>query len=142
MSKFMDIEYKEKLNESILSWLDDKFEKYANKNNLLCNYKTFNFIAKQENKIIGILTGYSVYNEEIYIDLLFVIEEYRKRGIGSKLIKQVEDYYRNKNFNYMSLVTCGFQAPKFYEKCGFILEFKRENKENPKLTRYYFVKYF
>ena len=138
----MDIEFKEKLDESVASWLDGEFEKYANKNSLLCNYKTFNFLAKENDKIIGILNGYSVYDEKIYIELLFVLEEYRKRGIGSKLIKRVENYYCNKNFSYISLVTCGFQAPDFYEKRGFKLEFKRENKINPKLTRYFFIKYF
>ena len=46
-----------------------------------------------------------------------------------------------KNFNYVSLVTCGFQAPQFYEKCGYKLEFKRENKENDKLSQYFFIKY-
>ena len=29
-----------------------------------------------------------------------------------------------------------------YKKCGFEVEFIRENKENPKLTKYFLVKYF
>lgn len=31
---------------------------------------------------------------------------------------------------------------KTYEKCGFELEFVRKNKSNPKLTKYFFIKYF
>lgn len=42
----------------------------------------------------------------------------------------------------MNLSTYGFQAPEFYKKCGFTLEFIREDKKNPKLTKYFFVKFF
>lgn len=31
---------------------------------------------------------------------------------------------------------------EFYKKCGFEVEFIRENKENPNLTKYFLVKYF
>ena len=30
----------------------------------------------------------------------------------------------------------------FIEKCGFELEFVRKNKTNPKLDKYFYVKYF
>ena len=53
-----------------------------------------------------------------------------------------EEYFSDKNYTSISLTTYDFQAPKFYEKCGFKLEFVRENKKNPKLTKYFFVKYF
>ena len=42
----------------------------------------------------------------------------------------------------MNVTTYQFQAPEFYKKCGFKLEFIRENKENSKLSKYFFVKYF
>ena len=45
-------------------------------------------------------------------------------------------------FNNINLVTNSFQAPGFYEKCGFKLEFIRKNEKNPKLTKYFYVKYF
>ena len=31
---------------------------------------------------------------------------------------------------------------EFYKKCGFDVEFIRENNDNPKLNKYFFVKYF
>ena len=40
------------------------------------------------------------------------------------------------------MVTSAFQAPGFYEKCGFQAEFVRVNKKNPKLTKTFFVKFF
>jgi len=35
-----------------------------------------------------------------------------------------------------------FKQQNFIKKCGFKVEFVRENKENPKLTKYFLVKYF
>ncbi len=136
----MKIEYKDGLDKKVESLLDHEFEKYANQNNIICNYKTFSFIAKENNEIVGVLTGSSVY-DEVHIEMLLVMEKYRNKNVGTLLIRDAENYFREKNFNYVSLVTCGFQAPQFYEKCGYKLEFKRENKENDKLSQYFFIKY-
>ena len=87
------------------------------------------------------ITGNSYY-KEIHISDLIVLEEYRNKHIGSKLIETVEDFYKNKGFENINLTTYGFQAPEFYKKCGFEVEFIRKNKENSKLNKYYFVKYF
>ena len=99
---------------------------------------SISFLLRYYLNLSGCITCFA----EVYIDDLVVKEEHRGKGIGTKLIKEVENYYKDKNFNNMNLVTNGFQAPKFYEKCGFQLEFVRENKENPKLNKYFFVKYF
>ena len=85
--------------------------------------------------------GHSYY-KEVYIDDLIVLEEYRNKHIGTKLIETVENYFKNKGFENINLTTYKFQAPEFYEKCGFKIDFIRENKENPKLNKYYLVKYF
>lgn len=57
------------------------------------------------------------------------------------LVKAVEEYFIGKEFKNINLTTYEFQAPKFYEKCGFEIEFVREDKENPKLLKYFLVKY-
>ena len=137
----ISIEFKEKLDEKLYDFIDEEFNKYALKNGVICNYKPFNFIAKENDKVVGIITGHSYY-KEVKISDFIVLEEYRNRHIGSKLIKEVENYFRNKGFENINLTTYEFQAPEFYKKCGYKLEFIRENKENPKLTKYFFVKYF
>ncbi len=137
----LNIEYKENLNEEYYKILDEEFEKFAIKNEVTCNYKTFAFIAKENNKFVGIITGKSYY-KEIHISDLIVLEEYRNKHIGSKLIEKVEEFYKNKGFENINLTTYEFQAPNFYKKCGFKVEFIRENKENPKYNKYYLVKYF
>ena len=137
----ISMEYVDNPDDEIYQLIDDEFNKYATKNEIICNYTPFSFVAKEDNKIIGVITGHSYY-KEVHIDDLIILEQYRNKHIGSKLMKTVEEHYKNKDFDNINVTTHQFQAPKFYEKCGFKLEFIRENKENPKLTKYFFVKYF
>lgn len=137
----LNIEYKENLNEELGKLIDLEFNKFAVKNDVICNYTPFNFIATENDKIVGILTGHSYY-AEVHITDLIVLEQYRNKHIGSKLIETVENYYKDKGFENMNLTTYNFQAPGFYKKCGFQVEFVRENKKNPKLSKFFLVKYF
>lgn len=134
------IELENSENEELYKIIDDEFNKYAIKNDVICNYNPFTFVAKEDDKTIGIITGHSYY-KEIHIGDLIVLEEYRNKKIGSMLVRIVEDYFKDKDFKNINLTTYGFQAPKFYEKCGFKIEFVREDKENPKLSKYFLVKY-
>ena len=137
----IDIEYIENADKRLYKLMDNEFNKFAIKNGVTCNYKSFNFVAKEDDKIVGIIMGHSYY-KEVYIDDLIVLEEYRNKHIGTKLIETVENYFENKGFENINLTTYKFQAPEFYKKCGFKIDFIRENKENPKLNKYYLVKYF
>ena len=136
----MNIE-KVETNKEIESFIEFEHEKYEKKHGIACNYTPFCFIAKIENEIVGAISG-ATYFSEIYIDELVVKEEKRGIDIGTKLIKAVEEYYKEYGFNNINTMTNEFQAPKFYEKCGFNLEFIRKNKDNPKLNKYFYVKYF
>lgn len=137
----LNIEYKDNLEEEFYSMIDNEFNKFAIKNGVTCNYMPFAFVAKEDNKIVGIITGNSYY-KEVHISDLIVLEQYRNKHIGSKLMETVENYYKNKGYENINLTTYGFQALEFYKKCGFKVEFIRKSKENPKLNKYYLVKYF
>lgn len=136
----INIEFKENLEEQDYIMIDKEFNKYAEKHDVTCNYTPFNFMAKDGDKVIGMITGHSYY-EEIHIGDLIVLEEYRKNHIGSELVKKVEDHFKDKGFGNINLTTYGFQALEFYKKCGYEVEHIRENKNNPKLTKYFLVKY-
>ena len=137
----IEVEYKENLDEGIYEIIDEEFNKFATKNGIVCNYKSFAFVAEEKSKIIGIITGNSYY-KEVHISDLIVLEQYRNTHIGSELMETVENYYKNKGYENINLTTYGFQALEFYKKCGFKVEFIRKSKENPKLNKYYLVKYF
>lgn len=44
----LNIEYKENLDDNINDMIDDEFNKFAAKNDVVCNYKSFNFVAKED----------------------------------------------------------------------------------------------
>ncbi len=136
----INIEYKFELPEELYEFIDNSFNKFATKNNVACNYTPFNFIAKEDNKIVGVITGNSYY-KEIHISDIIVLEEYRNKHIGTKLVRTVENHFKNKDFENINLSTYAFQAPEFYKKLGYTVEFIRENKSNPKLSKYFLVKY-
>lgn len=137
----LNIEYIKNPDENFYDIIDNEFNKFAIKNGVICNYEPFTFIAKENNELVGIITGHSYY-KEVHINDLIIFEQYRNKHIGSKLLETVENYYKNKGFENINLSTYNFQAPEFYKKCGFEVEFIRENKNNHKLNKYFFVKYF
>lgn len=57
------------------------------------------------------------------------------------LVEAVESHFKDKAFENINLSTYAFQAPEFYQKLGYKVEFIRENKTNPKLSKYFLVKY-
>lgn len=128
-------------NNEIEDFIEEEHQKYEAKNGVVCNYTPFCFIAKIEEELVGAIAGATFFSE-VYIDELVVKEEHRGKNIGMQLVKEVEEYYKDKGFNNINTCTNEFQAPKFYEKCGFELEFIRANKDNPKLTKYFYVKYY
>jgi ribosomal protein S18 acetylase RimI-like enzyme len=137
----MEIEYKKEFPKNLENFIPNGFSDYAKENGIETNRQYFNFVAKENGVTIGILTGVAFY-EEVYVNDLIVDKNHRGKGVGTKLLKAVEDFYKNKGFENINLTTYAFQAPEFYKKLGFEVEFIRENKENSKLTKYFFVKYF
>ncbi|MBD5527332.1 MAG: GNAT family N-acetyltransferase [Lachnospiraceae bacterium] len=128
-------------NEELEKLIDEELERYETKNGVVYNHTPFSFFAKENDEIIGAITGFTCYSE-VYIDELVVMENHRGKNIGTQLINTVEEYYKKYGFNNMNLCTNEFQAPRFYEKLGFELEFVRKNKNNPKLNKYFYVKFF
>lgn len=72
---------------------------------------------------------------------MWVDMSHRGNGCGRKLINELEHRFKGRGLNNINLITCAFQAPDFYKKCGFKEEFVRENTANPKLTMTFFIKH-
>ena len=68
------------------------------------------------------------------------MEEYRKSGVGSMLVKAVEEAFKDDNREQINLTTYGFQALEFYKKLGYEVEYVRKNKDE-NLTKYFLIKY-
>ena len=82
--------------------------------------KEFNFLAYDDNKLIGGAIGFIKY-DWYFLDMLYINEEYRKRKIGTNLINEIEDFARKEKLIGIRTDTWDFQAKEFYEKMGFKL---------------------
>ncbi|MGN8055594.1 GNAT family N-acetyltransferase [Pedobacter sp. 22163] len=79
------------------------------------------YIAKNENgeEIGGVLAGIGYWNG-LEINIIWVKDEYRKKGIGSHILKYVEDIAKAKGATVAMLDTFDFQAEEFYLRNGYI----------------------
>ena len=134
----MIIKRVEEVDDKIGEFINVEFSQYGIQNEVELNYEEFCFVAEDEGKILGVITGRAYYNE-VHIGDLIVGSDCRKSGIGSNLVRAVEDAYKGKGYDKITLTTFGFQAPEFYKKLGYELEFVREDK-NPKLSKYFLAK--
>lgn len=125
-------------NERIGEFINAEFSDYATDCDVALNYEEFCFAAEDDGKIAGVITGRAYYNE-VYIGDLIVGKGYRRDGVGSKLVAAVEEAYKGKGYEKIALTTFGFQAPEFYKKLGYQLEFVRKDKD-PKLSKYFYLK--
>jgi ribosomal protein S18 acetylase RimI-like enzyme len=140
----MKIVKKEKLDGSLGSRIGEIFSESAKEKGVNYCYGHHFFVAYENDEAVGILTLQVIFNE-IYIDELVVESNHRGKGIGTALLEEAENFFKNSendNFEFITVTTYGFQAPEYYKKLGFTLEFIRESKVNPKLNRYYYIKSF
>jgi len=75
-----------------------------------------------DGEIIGGIIG-GTYWGWLYIDRLWIHRDHRKTGIGSSLVRQLEDIARQRGCEFAHLDTMDFQAPGFYEKLGYTRKF-------------------
>ena len=136
----VEIRFVEKIPKYIDELLEKEYKLYESQKGVESNFKYFYVLAKENKKIVGILTGYTVFSEVCVTELL-VIQGHRNQGIGRKLLSCLESYFRGKDFTNINLVTNEFQAPEFYKKCGYVLEFTRKNKRFPSFSKYFFIKW-
>jgi GNAT superfamily N-acetyltransferase len=57
-----------------------------------------------------------------YVSYLWVRESERERGIGTALLAAVEKHARARGCKVVLLATHSFQAPRFYERLGYVQE--------------------
>ena len=69
------------------------------------------------NIIAGILGG--TYWGWMYVDILWVHENYRRKGLGSRLLREAEKEALSRGCHHVHLDTMSWQAPDFYKKHGY-----------------------
>lgn len=120
-------------------FIHNEFSRYGEQSDVVLNYEEFCFVAEdEEGEIAGAITGRAYYNE-VHIGDLIVGERCRRSGLGGRLVGAVEDCYRGRGYDVITLTTFGFQAPEFYKKLGYTVEFVRSGPD-PKLDKFFFKK--
>ena len=69
------------------------------------------------NIIGGILGG--TYWGWLYVDILWVAEDHRRKGIGSRLLTEAEKEAIRRECHHAHVDTMSWQAPRFYQKHGY-----------------------
>ncbi|MFZ4656062.1 MAG: GNAT family N-acetyltransferase [Caldilineaceae bacterium] len=137
----LEIKYTDKLSEEANDKVNSGHEKYERENGVEINFTRVAFILSDKvGEVFGVLNAYTAYSE-IHIEDLWVDESLRRMGYGKKLVQALENHFKGLGYNNINLVTSEFQAPDFYKKCGYEIEFIRVNKDNNKLTKTFFIKY-
>ena len=88
----------------------------------------FCFVALDGKKIVGYVVGY-VRKSETYrnigklaeLDNMSILEEYRSKGIGSKLVEEFKKWAKSQNVDRLRVTASAgnIGAIKFYKKEGF-----------------------
>lgn len=78
----------------------------------------YQFIAEEKDKIIGFVSGLTNH-KWFYLSDLWVHEDHRRKGLGAKLLKMLEDKIKLIGIQHIWTWTTGEINPKFYEKQGY-----------------------
>lgn len=84
------------------------------------------WVALADNKIVGILTSkvdYVLDHKELYIDVIAVLPEFNKLGIGTSLIQHATNYATNNNLTCLWLLS----NPNIYSYNWYISSGFRES---------------
>lgn len=99
-------------------------------NSILDKSHVFAYYVKDYNKAVGYIFAYlktpynSVINTNVIeVESLFIKEEYRKKGVGKKLLEMLDGWAKETfNNNYAIEIVClrnNTEALKFYNKVGY-----------------------
>jgi len=75
-------------------------------------------VRNGEGGLIGGLVAIGFWNG-FFIDLVWVHETHRRRGIGQSLMRAAETEARRRGWEVCFLSTFSFQAPNFYKNLGY-----------------------
>ena len=83
------------------------------------------FVAEMDEKVVGTATTISYENRFAWIGMVLVDPEFRKMGIGTKLLCKTIEYLDRIDIPTMKLDATPFGKP-LYEKLGFVTEYEIE----------------
>jgi ribosomal protein S18 acetylase RimI-like enzyme len=111
----LDVESAAAVRQEVLAGLRAHNRRYA----APPGFMSLTLSARDESgQLLGGLVAESGW-EWLHIDLLWVEEAHRGRGIGRRLLQAAEDEARARGCRYVYLDTFDFQARSFYDRAGY-----------------------
>ena len=101
-------------------------------------YKRLAVSLREKKKIVGGIVG-EVWMTVLFIQLFWIDERFRGKGVGTKLIRKIEDEARRFGVVRSYVDTMSVQAPGFYRACGY-KAFGSINGYPDGVTRYWLTK--
>lgn len=115
-----------------LSAFDEEFIEYKAEGSIS--------IGVEENgKLIAGLDAVITAFRILYVSTVFVDEEYRRKGVGTLLIREMERRAADMGVNTIRLDTFSWQGKEFYEAMGYSIVGRYDNNEDG-YSEYFFLK--
>ena len=126
-------------NKNEIEFVKNALEKFNNMHVGPDNHLLLNIVEYDENQnvIAGILGG--TYWGWLYIDILWVDENFRSKKIGSRLLISAENEAKKRGCHSVHVDTMSWQAPEFYKKHGYELISELDNIPNG-YKKFHFIK--
>lgn len=87
-------------------------------------HKFVGYVFEEDNKVVGAIFAHEKVwwnNSEVFVEEMFITPSLQGKGHGTMLLKQVEEYCKEKGLAGITLSTNKYApAPKFYKKNGFV----------------------
>ncbi len=81
-------------------------------------FEPFGLFATEQGKIIGSAVG-KIYLRWLHIDLFWVDEAHRRKGVGKSLMYKIEKYAVEAGLKGIEVWTQSWQAPEFYRSMDY-----------------------
>ena len=120
------------IDDRIIAFNNSKIPSMQGLEPLSINY------VKEDEKIIAGINAVIYPGGVLYMDVLFVDEEYRGQDLGTHLLNKVEMQAKEIGATLVHLATFDFQAKDFYLKMGYKVFGVLEN--SPKGHKCYYLK--
>ena len=141
LAVIQDVEAIQALNQRLFEYEDEHFDKTLNLNwansskgkkyftELVENEHAAVFVVRNEGEIVGYLAGritndkdqYRIFNLLAELENMFVLENWRSKGVGSILAEAFFTWAKQKGVENISVTASSgnAEAIKFYKKNGF-----------------------
>ena len=89
---------------------------------IMSNFESFGIKAVKANVVAGGVLGFVDPYADVdffFVSEVFVLPEWKRKGIGKALLSELESYLKDKGIGTMQLILIGYNQ-NFYGKSGFV----------------------